>query len=374
MSPEQVHGKKPDSRTDIYSLGVTLYHMLAGRPPYRGDSAFDLAFQHVQGTPTPLRELRPEVSTELEAIVAKMMAKQPEDRFQTGRDLLRAMAQLSSAATGSVDAAPAPDIIDIEPVSRHSVRGERTDKTEPQAPTQKPKSRLRKKKSNAGVWIGIGAAVVLTPILLVGGIVVGRLAQERQKRAEMAAVSVPPDPEQKAPPPPPDRDKKPPPPPDKALPPPPDRPQPLTQAEKEKEDRLIKALPLFFSPAPASFRKELGAYIELGVFYFEHKHFEDADRYFLGLSRKFKNPQHPVALFSEIGHAIVLSFEGKAKESNQKFMRLASGDLEQYGAVRRLMYFDNLRKWTKDALDLNAKHGPLPSQLVELRKDLNTIK
>src|SRR5438132_2348242 len=52
MSPEQVQGQKVNARTDIYSLGVTCYHMLAGEPPFRGETAFDVALKHVQATPT----------------------------------------------------------------------------------------------------------------------------------------------------------------------------------------------------------------------------------------------------------------------------------------------------------------------------------
>ena len=61
MSPEQVEGKPVDPRTDIYSFGVTCYHMLAGQPPFRGSSAFEVAIQHVQKQPKPLAEIRPDL-------------------------------------------------------------------------------------------------------------------------------------------------------------------------------------------------------------------------------------------------------------------------------------------------------------------------
>src|SRR5204863_3679846 len=75
MSPEQVEGKPIDSRTDIYSFGVTCYHMLAGQPPFRGKTAFEVAVQHVQGTAQPLAEIRPDLPPEVCALVHKMMAK-----------------------------------------------------------------------------------------------------------------------------------------------------------------------------------------------------------------------------------------------------------------------------------------------------------
>jgi serine/threonine-protein kinase len=120
MSPEQVEGRPLDSRSDIYSLGVTCYHLLAGRPPFEGENAFAVALQHVQAEPPPLRSLRPDLPDEVCALVHKMMAKRPEDRFQTPAELLRAVLQLeerfrdSTASTtplpsdGNVSAATTP--------------------------------------------------------------------------------------------------------------------------------------------------------------------------------------------------------------------------------------------------------------------------
>src|SRR6476646_9255563 len=56
MSPEQVEGKPVDGRSDIYSFGVTCYHMLAGHPPFEGESPFEVALKHVRAEPTPLAE------------------------------------------------------------------------------------------------------------------------------------------------------------------------------------------------------------------------------------------------------------------------------------------------------------------------------
>lgn len=88
MSPEQVRGQEVDPRSDIYSFGVTCYHMLAGEPPFKGTAAFDVAIQHVQGDAKPLASIRPDLPPELCAIVHRMMAKRPEDRYQTAREIL----------------------------------------------------------------------------------------------------------------------------------------------------------------------------------------------------------------------------------------------------------------------------------------------
>src|SRR5207248_5269616 len=69
MSPEQAQGKPLDHRSDLYSLGVTLYHMLSGQPPFRGETALALAVQHVKTPPEPLANLRPDVPEALCRVV-----------------------------------------------------------------------------------------------------------------------------------------------------------------------------------------------------------------------------------------------------------------------------------------------------------------
>jgi eukaryotic-like serine/threonine-protein kinase len=93
MSPEQVRGQPVDPRSDIYSFGVTCYHMLAGEAPFRAATAFDIALLHVQGTPRPLGDLRPDLPRELCSIIHKMMAKRPEDRYQSAREILTDLAR-----------------------------------------------------------------------------------------------------------------------------------------------------------------------------------------------------------------------------------------------------------------------------------------
>jgi eukaryotic-like serine/threonine-protein kinase len=89
MSPEQVQGKTVDHRSDIYSFGVTCYHLLAGEPPFRGATAFDVAVKHVQEEPRPLAELRMDLPADLCGMVHKMMAKNPDERYQSAREILR---------------------------------------------------------------------------------------------------------------------------------------------------------------------------------------------------------------------------------------------------------------------------------------------
>jgi FimV-like protein len=91
MSPEQVRGQAADARSDVWAVGVVLYEMLAGHPPFQGSHAEAIAHAIRNEAPTPLRTIRPEVPQEVEQLAFRALHKEPIVRFQSGRELARAL-------------------------------------------------------------------------------------------------------------------------------------------------------------------------------------------------------------------------------------------------------------------------------------------
>ena len=82
MAPEQVRARAIDARTDIYSLGILMYEMFTGRPPYKGEDHMATLFKHIEGNAKPANQSNPEISDELNAIIMKAIATNPDERYQ----------------------------------------------------------------------------------------------------------------------------------------------------------------------------------------------------------------------------------------------------------------------------------------------------
>lgn len=104
MSPEQVSNLPVDRRSDIYSFGVTCYYMLSGRPPFRGETAMSVAVQHVNEMPEPLAELRVDLPPAICQIIERMMAKRPEDRYETAHAITQDLTHFVTAFKQQPDA------------------------------------------------------------------------------------------------------------------------------------------------------------------------------------------------------------------------------------------------------------------------------
>jgi eukaryotic-like serine/threonine-protein kinase len=204
MSPEQARGTEVDKRTDLWSLGVVLYEMLAGRPPFEGPTAGDV-ISAILGKESPLlaRFVR-QVPETLEFIVTKALSKDREDRYQTAReihgDLRRLKERLQTAA--EIERSVAPDNSSREIVNRTSIAGETTAGTPPPSsqtgqipppPTASSAEYLvgEIKSHKTGLIVAMGAvALVLVIFTVVGIIVFHRLgASERRDAANGARAA-----------------------------------------------------------------------------------------------------------------------------------------------------------------------------------------
>lgn len=106
MSPEQLAGKKVDGRSDLFSLGVTVYQLLSGQLPFRGESLTELMFRIANEAPRDIREANPNLPECLVEIVVKMLQKDPGQRFQTGEEIERAIIRCASQIAAAMGKKP----------------------------------------------------------------------------------------------------------------------------------------------------------------------------------------------------------------------------------------------------------------------------
>jgi len=155
MAPEQAQGQKIDGRTDIYSLGVVLYELLTGRPPYEAETPYAVVFKHVN-EPLPLpRSINPDIPEPLEQVVLKAMAKEPEQRFETAGQMAQALQEaLKTVDTTQATAASQPLTIPHAPQATGA---------------GSPPATPLKETSKSNKPLIIGAVVVILLLCLAGG-------------------------------------------------------------------------------------------------------------------------------------------------------------------------------------------------------------
>ncbi len=167
MSPEQIEGGELDSRSDIYSLGVTAYYMLTGSPPFSGDSPLSVAVQHLNQQAEPVANRRPDIPEKFAAIIDRMLAKKPADRYPDPSALLRDLHQLSSdgAAEGWASMPGEWSLADMIMVADD--RAEATSRLDDLMKTRITPRRSRRTERwravmiAAGVLVGVGLALLV---------------------------------------------------------------------------------------------------------------------------------------------------------------------------------------------------------------------
>lgn len=191
MAPEQIRSERVDERSDIYSLGVMLYEMISGRPPYQADSAITLMMMVLNDPLPDLRDLRQDVPAELLAVVLKALAKDPSDRFQSMAEMAASLRKIQKNIVGT---SPAPNAVDRQPaapvkpavishpgISNHqenlptppikaAVPTTTSERTKPEKPITDPSIELGRKakparRVNPWIFIFIAAGI----LILLGG-------------------------------------------------------------------------------------------------------------------------------------------------------------------------------------------------------------
>lgn len=356
MSPEQVRGQPVDPRSDIYSFGVSCYHMLAGEPPFKGANAFDVAIQHVQAEPKPLNKLRPDLPLDVVNLVHKMMAKKPEDRYQSAREILNDLAKILGAASFNVLGSNVlPGIF----ASMASGVGNSSIQAMPSYGLSGLSTQMMPVAPPAyGRWILLG-------LLGIGSVAVGAFVHRAQSPAipkidPQAALA--------------DID-----------------PAPSLQRERELRklinDKTVKV------------EVATDALIELGMIYLNDHRLDEAAKLFDAETIKklgaFEIAQKEPTRYRDLlnimsvaGKAIVLAWKDAAEESNKEFVKLVNeyppmlkleklepkiklpmnrGQLEAFFV--RNTAGPAWRRAVNEALDRNTKnlHGKMPEQLNRLR-------
>ncbi len=179
LSPEQAQGHAVTATSDIYSIGVMLYEMLAGRLPFEGDSAVAVALKHLSEQPPPISQWRPDVHPALEAVVMAALAKDPAQRWQSAEDLAAALeaarAQIEAGHNGGQDtAAFAPIAMPAEDATAA------TQVAGAPEPVLAPVADPRREEERRWPWIAIGLLTLALIGALLYVILSGTLTAEKK--------------------------------------------------------------------------------------------------------------------------------------------------------------------------------------------------
>jgi predicted Ser/Thr protein kinase len=154
MSPEQGTGRKIDHRSDIYSLGIIFFELLSGRVPYTAETPVAIVFKHIQEPLPSIKKYNPDISTEVEMILFKVLAKNPEDRYQTVDDFLHALEQIDvpgkvPAWSGEAKISDESVRLATEKAAREQAEREAAEKAEREAAEQSAREQAKRLANEA---------------------------------------------------------------------------------------------------------------------------------------------------------------------------------------------------------------------------------
>jgi eukaryotic-like serine/threonine-protein kinase len=317
MSPEQARGNPLDSRSDIYSFGVTCYHMLAGQPPFRGKTGVEVALKHVSDEPPSLAALRPDLPPALVALVHRMMSKEPADRPQSGREVLRELTQPPG-----------------QTAMENPFQGLGTPSSTASRPTD-----VEVRTENTAIATGRRSGwwfVAPLAVLLAAGVGIGMRLLYNANAAQSGRED-----------------------------------HPNLPVVSERERQLLAAVELYAgNKTPNKVQQWAGNSVELGALYWEQKRYDDAERLFEQMARA---PSAPSTYKSvpTLGLAVTFSLRDEVDRSNKLFLDAKT----QAGANKPILPpglmptedMINLRHWIVTALNRNLTRPPAVKEIEDLR-------
>ncbi|KAA3654573.1 MAG: hypothetical protein DWQ04_34270, partial [Chloroflexi bacterium] len=207
MAPEQVQGENVDQRADIYSLGVMLFEMASGRPPYEGKSALTVMMKHVQEPIPDIRVLNNNIPDILVGILEKALAKDPADRFSSAIEIgtaLRMVGQQTLESTAAqtfsfpqtavpksetaVIPPASPDPTPTPPPTSQPTPAAEQVQPEPAQPDDQPAAAIAPRRSRRKLMVGVAAAVFLIGLLIGGFFLYQRLFPSMPSSADMVQI------------------------------------------------------------------------------------------------------------------------------------------------------------------------------------------
>ncbi|HVS39555.1 MAG TPA: serine/threonine-protein kinase [Gemmataceae bacterium] len=321
MSPEQVEGKPLDARTDIYSLGVTSFFMLAGQPPFDGATAFEVAMKHARDEPPALASIRPDLPELLCTAVHKMLAKDPAQRYQTGRELIRDLARVREGLSGQTIYA-ARNAFAAEPPT-----------ASPSPPTPLPRSGGEGRGTTTGMMVRPSRRIVWIAVFalsLVAAVALGGAAAWLRRPTAQAPPPAPANAEA-----------------DDAA-----DDLPLNDEELHKVlDKYLRSVKSEDVPVG------MGLCLELGTRYLDQHRLDDAEKLFEKLEGMQTVRQYQ--LLGQLGRAIVLALRDQADESNRRFRDIfpEQGAKDLQKRLGRMYTSAPFRFWLAQAVSYNHANG-----------------